>query len=379
MSSLIVQVKQIDKVRPHSNADKLEICDVEGWQCVTQKGLHKEGNKILYVPPDSIIPEAQAKLWGVFDYLGTGGRVKVVKLRGENSFGCIIPLDKDYPIGTDLAEHFGITKYIPRTSMSGGSNKASNARPKHPLWQKYTEVEHLRNYKNVIEEGEEVICTEKIHGSNVSICLLNGELVVGSRNMNRKEPGVTVKKNLSWWAKLTQWRWKTPFDLVFEERPELRATDTFWYPATHSGVLNLLRYLHKEYQHQQIQIFGEVFGPIQGLHYGSPDKLQFRAFDILIDGKYLPYDTFIDYCMVYDIPTCPPLYRGPYSFQKVKEAANGKTLVGEDTNQMREGCVVKPVLERNDPRLGRIIFKFISDEYYLAQYGKNPPADILEE
>lgn len=38
MSSLIVEVCLVDKVLKHTNADKLEIVLVKGWECIVQKG-----------------------------------------------------------------------------------------------------------------------------------------------------------------------------------------------------------------------------------------------------------------------------------------------------------------------------------------------------
>ena len=47
----------------------------------------------------------------------------------------------------------------------------------------------------------------------------------------------------------------------------------------------------------------------------------------------------------------------------VRELAAGKTtLAGK---HIREGVVVKPEKERKDPRIGRVVLKYLSDAYLL--------------
>ena len=60
MSSLIVKVSQINKVVPHSNPEvhSLDIAEVEGWQCLVKRGSFKTGDKAVYFPPDTLLPQA---------------------------------------------------------------------------------------------------------------------------------------------------------------------------------------------------------------------------------------------------------------------------------------------------------------------------------
>ena len=36
------------------------------------------------------------------------------------------------------------------------------------------------------------------------------------------------------------------------------------------------------------------------------------------------------------------------------------------SNHIREGVVVKPLVERNDPKLGRVILKYVGDTYLFG-------------
>lgn len=378
MSSLIIEVCQIDDVLPHSGADRLQLAIIKGWQCVIKTNEFTKGQKVIYCPPDSVIPTEVAKKFDKEAYLGSGGRVKVVKLRGEASFGLILPCENDkWSIGKDVADIYGITKYVPQVRMVGGKNSSkTSAAPKHPLWQRYTEIEHLRNYPDIIPVGQEVIVLEKIHGHNQSTCILDGQVVIGSRNLNRKEPTYTKELPRSWFDRIFKGRPFDKYDYVQVVDEAAKFVDGFWMPYTHEGVKDMLKILSES--HRQVQLFSEVYGPVQGLNYGSPEKLEFRAFDLLLDGRYAGYDYFSALCRGFDIPTAPVLYRGPYSFAAVKAASNGQTLINA-AGHMREGGVVKCVNEFSHPKVGRAIFKCIGDEYYLATYGKNPPTDVLEE
>lgn len=47
MSSLIVQVRQIEAINPHLNSDHLELLTIGGWQAVEKKQKYKQGGKVL--------------------------------------------------------------------------------------------------------------------------------------------------------------------------------------------------------------------------------------------------------------------------------------------------------------------------------------------
>ena len=250
MSSLIVEVSRIDKVLPHPNADLLELAHIKGWQCVVPKGKYAAGSRVTYVPIDSVLPADLSDRLGITKYL-SNGRVRCAKLRGEPSFGVIIDLeDPSWPEGADVREHYGITKYVPPLKPSAG-----DAAEPHPLFVSYTDVENLRNFPGVFVQGEEVVVTEKLHGTNCRVGLVEGELMAGSMEVRRKRPEAGGD-----------------------------ASNTYWFPVTLSGVTDLLAELAGTGAGQAI-LFGEVFGSkVQNLHYGHTGRLGFAAFDLLVDG-----------------------------------------------------------------------------------------------
>ena len=236
-----------------------------------------------------------------------------------------------------MAEHYGITKWEPPVKGFGGTpggGTCADAVPTDPLFQAYTDIENFRNFPNVLISGEEVQITEKIHGTNCRVGAINGELVAGSMRVQRVKPA------------------------NFE-------TNTYWFPFTQTGVLDLVIHLAKE--HAQVLLYGEVFGShIQNLHYGEVGTLGFRAFDLLVDGQYLDYDPFIDLCAEFAVATAPLLYAGPYSREVLLECCKPKTTF-EGADHIMEGVVVKPTVERFDHKIGRVALKYITDEYLFSK------------
>jgi RNA ligase (TIGR02306 family) len=153
---------------------------------------------------------------------------------------------------------------------------------------------------------------------------------------------------------------------VRRKRPEESelVSNIYWHAYTIEGIRGFVESESKS--HQQVLVYGEAYGKIQSLNYGERGRLSFAAFDILIDGRYLGYSEFVAACEQWGIPRVKEVARGPYSLEFVREHAKGKTLYAAD--HIREGVVVRPLAgERFDPKLGRVILKYINDDYLLKK------------
>jgi ATP-dependent RNA circularization protein (DNA/RNA ligase family) len=121
-------------------------------------------------------------------------------------------------------------------------------------------------------------------------------------------------------------------------------------------------------QHRQVVLFGEIYGSkIQSLDYGHKGTMGYRAFDLLIDGHYLSWPGFTLLCAQYCIDTVPIVASIPFSLDTIKKHSEGNTLLMDDNAHIREGVVVKPLQERRDPKLGRCILKYVSDQYLFGK------------
>lgn len=338
-SSLYVPVATIDALEPHSNADSLELATILGWQLIVKKGEYQVGSKVTYFPIDTVLPPELADRFGVSSYLDRG-RIRCVKLRGEPSFGlAVLPDDPTWEPGENVVEYYpGVRKYEPPLRGTPGvpGQLPADCLPEHPLFPRYTSIENMRNYPQIFEEGEMVYVTEKIHGTNTRIGMIEGELMGGSHRMRRKAP----------------------------ESHEEALQNPYWFPSTLPQVMGLLESLWNQ-GCKQVVIYGEVYGDrVQSFHYGQKGTYGYRAFDILVDGKYLDAAEFVHICRFVDIPIVPSLACIPFSLHGIKELSEGKTtLLPEETAHIREGVVVKPIRERTHPKLGRCVLKYLSDTY----------------
>ena len=340
-SKLVVEVCTLDKILPHPNADRLELAHVKGWQAVVLKGMFQADQKVVYFPPDTVLSKELTDSFGVTQYTQPceqGQRIRQAKLRGEPSFGLLITANPAWELGMDVADQYNAVKYNPPLRLTAG-----DAEVEHPLFTQYTDIENMRNYPAVFQDGEEVVVTEKIHGGNCRVGVVDGEEMAGSHETRRKKPVVRIEENI------------------------------YWFPWTLTGVVTLLRTVPSENLARVVILYGEVYGKVQSLHYGVKG-LAFRAFDLCVDGRYLDYDNFKGLCARFGVETVPLLYQGPFSLAKIAELSRGPSIViGAD--HLREGVVVRPVVERTDPKIGRVVLKYLSDDYLVGKHHDNEIAD----
>lgn len=366
-STLIVEVCAVDEVKKHPNADKVELVRCKNWWSVAPIGCYKVGDKVVYVPPDCVIPEALAERWGIAKYCPPlprqidgartpGCRIKAQRFRGEQSFGTVQRPDESWPVGTSVVEHYGITKYEPPVRATDG-DAASPVNAFHG----YTSIENINNFPGVFMPGEEVVISEKIHGTNCRVGYVlhpdetTGEAVwkwmAGSHNTRRKEYNQKGVRSLYWF----------PFQSLDPDSCKMR---------------ELIRTVVKEEGAKtSVIVFGEIFGAgVQDMQYGQ-QGVAFRAFDIAVDGKYLDFDKMAEYTDG-RVDTVPYLWRGPFSLEKVAEFTDGLTTLCDPEAagkfKGREGVVVRPVKERYSPNLpnfGRVILKSVSVDYYGRKGG----------
>ena len=333
-SPLHVPVAVISQITPHPNADSLDLAQILGWQCVVGRGQFKEGDKVLFLPVDTVLSRDLSDAWGVTQYLNKG-RIKATRLRGEPSFGLVMPcLLPEWNVGDNVAERYAswVSKWEPptRESQRGQGKFIDNpdAVPRNPLFTEYTHIHNLRHYPEIFGEDELVVITEKLHGTNSRVGIVDGQWMAGSHHVQRGE-----------------------------------GDELYWSPRRHAE--NLVSALAKH--HRQVILFGEILGSaVQSLDYGYEGHAGYRAFDLMVDGRYLDYNTFYDLCALYSVKMVPVLaYGHRFDFDLVRTLSRGHTVLGGD--HLREGVVVKPLVERSDPRIGRVILKYVSDDFLLAK------------
>lgn len=380
MSSLIVEVCKISDIKPHPNADRMEIAVVKGWECCVKKGAFQKDDKCIYFPIDTILPESVSDKFGVTKYLSKG-RIRATRLRSYPSCGLVMPCNEDvwnaavdppgntysekfWKVKTNVADMFGCIKWEPPQEITQGDMEKE-----HPLFSRYTDIENIKNFPYVLKEGEMVVITEKIHGTNSRVGLLKGEFVAGSHKTQRKNPDavISIKQNIvdfyyriKKFVKTGNWN-----------RPSIKASknNTYWIPLKNENLREMMRHISKEYKADQVIVFGEIFGKgVQDLTYGRQREVDYRVFDIIVNGEYMNYILFKNVCEKFNISMVPVIYEGVWDNSLIEKYSSGNSVVS-DIEQIREGFVVKPIFEREDPEIGRVILKSISFEYLDRKKG----------
>ncbi len=378
MSKLIVEVVKIKSIIKHPNADKLSIAAMESndYNCIIGLDQYKAGDLVVFCPIDSIIPEDIIEKYKL-EYLKGHGRVRTVKLRKCISQGLILdipkPMGSSWKEGLDVAIMLGIKKYEVKSPSYQTHNNKPTRRKMNPAFDKYTDIDNIKNYKQIFKEGEIVVITEKIHGSNWRIA-----------NLPR------YKGNL--WGRIKSFLFGK-YELVYgSHNVQLKsstASQNFYGEDVYGRMAK--KYNFKDFLQEDFIVYGEIYGKgIQDLTYGL-DDIDLVIFDVKYKGRYLDYAGLSSFCLLYNLPMVPVLYIGEYSDKIKEECTETKLNITQDTvfgleietvsgkselaikngmnNQVREGCVIKPVKEENNYRIGRKILKSINSVYLLRKGG----------
>lgn len=300
------------RLEPHPNADSLSIVRIDDFQVVVKTSDWKNGDLGIYIEPDSVAPKTEK-----FAFLGDHNRIKVRKFRGEYSMGLLIRAPADAKIGDDYMESLGVTHYNPPINMVDGENTNP---PK--IFAPDYDILNFRKYSKLFLPDEEVIVTEKIHGTSSRYVCHNDVMYCGSHHNWKKETD-----NNAWWQILKI------------------------YPVLDAWCRH----------HQGFIVYGEIYGRVQNLKYGTKDgEIRFAVFDLMKDGRWLDYDEAQKIGRY--LPWVPLVYRGPFCLAKIFELAEGDSLI-PGANHYREGVVIKPIKERTDPNIGRVQLKLVSNQY----------------
>lgn len=398
MSDFHCEVVEVKNVGRHPNADTLSIADANGNPVIFRTGDYKDGDLAVYVPVDAIVPDTEE-----WSFLGGHRRIRAKRLRGVFSMGLLTSVRPGMELGQDVMVEMGIEKYEPENFAhrggKGGRVMPGDSEPDPGFLPEYTDIEGYRRWKTILEPGEEVVLTEKIHGANARFVYRDDRLWVGSRKQIKRKPGTHDPSQ--WFAIFTTQR---PDGSAHEGKcgplPNQERADEFL-----ANLRNVTTVLAGEVRHAQpddyepsewwkvaerlgleerlslvggFALYGEIYGQVQDLKYGQ-SGIELVLFDALdtYTRSYVDYDHFKTLATLVQLPTVPELYRGPWS-EDLLSLAEGKTTLSGD--HVREGFVVRPVKERyhagypNDAGhlrggLGRVILKHVGEAYLTRKGG----------
>ncbi len=351
MSMFTCPVVRLEKYGKHRNADSLSVIQIDGTACVFRtEDFNGPGSLAVYFPIDSWLPLDNPTFRWLRPDAGPGARhrLKARNLRGIFSMGMLVPLEKvmvkkrdgegygplSYDgtpfVGADLSRVLDVVKWQePIPLQTGGENESD------PGVMPVYDIESYWKFKHVLIPGEEVVVTEKIHGTNFRSFRDLERLWVGSHNC-----------------------WK-----------RYSLDNLYWRVAEKYQLHEKMKNTSTGYG-----IYGEAYGAVQDLKYGAlPGEVSLALFDVFSFGACYPrgfcnWEEVEALAPHLGLKTVPVLYKGPYDPAIVEPLCEGQTTIGGATH-IREGVVIKPTKERWCQDIGRVILKMKSEAYMLRKGG----------
>ena len=342
----LASIQKILEIKPIEGADRIEFCQVLGWQCVVPKGEFKVGDLVVFIEIDSILPELPEVEFLRQDKF----RIKTKKFKGQISQGLVMSLDilkgkkfqedtRENPVykwteGQEVTTLLGIKKYEPYIPP----NMAGEVKGNFPGIMPKSDETRVQILRHLLDKykGTKCYISEKLDGSSVTFYINQGEFGVCSRNLELKET----------------------------------EGNSIWKFARAKDIENKLRALNKN-----ISIQGEFMGP--GMNKNSlkityHDVYFFNAFDI-DKQEYLELNDFKrlieNILQLKTVPIISYDYILGDNIDELVKLSIGKSVINKEAD--REGIVIRSVKEIKDPELvsditlGRVSFKVVNPIYLI--------------
>ena len=345
------EVVRIAEISPHGNADKLEVAKIgfassglAAYEVIIAKGAFLVGDLAAYFSVDCLLPLERPEFAFLKrpDSTKTIHRLRAARLRGRFSQGLLVPAPRSKIFGAPVAEHFGVSYHVEEAEEAAPNAGAKKTKPQaFPVYG----VTSLKKAPNTFVEGEEVVVTCKIHGSNMRFGWVR-----------RRVLGVPIG-----------WRFIVGSHRVIKGAGgnHFYGEDVWLDAATRYGLARRT----KDYRGHIF--YGEVFGftgtgkKIQDLTYGRTPEAGpgLVIFDVQFRGKWLDYFAFCAVCADVELDRVPVLYAGPYQGDLPLLLAEGLSVLPGAEKQIREGCVVASAS-------GDRKAKYVGSTYLLRDEGK---------
>lgn len=347
--SKLATIEIIHSIQPHPNpeVEKLEVAKIKEWPVVIPKGHFANGQKVVFIQIDSIVPEIpefefmrrqKFRVWNA-KFKGAPSQGLVMNSLSLNKYLNIITdnpstetgIDvKDFKEGDDVTELLGVTKYEKPLDLSIRGD-AVGGFPTHLV--SITDEDNLLNNPTTLEEfrGQECYLTVKADGSSMTV-IYDGEKVrVCSRRLEQKEGS------------------------------------GFWLFAEALSLPDKLRAMKKSIAIQAEACGGKIQGNPMGLSLPSFFVFNVKEIDT---GKWYGYYELVNFCSGLQIPMVqiinePFIFDETWTIARLQEIANGvvyKTAKGE--TRKGEGIVLRPTTPKFSAVLGHALsVKILNQEY----------------
>lgn len=351
-------------IQPHNNAERLEVATVYGFQVIVSKGRYKVGDKAVYIPIDSILPENLEKIIFPEDskIKLNNHRVRQIKIRGLASQGMLINPDeiaslvnpKYFKDEQDLKLILNVTKYEPPVKHIGvpGPKGQRNKKNENPLFHKYNGLDNIKWFPNKFTEQTEVVIQEKLHGSNA-----RASIMPFSANTFMKK----IKQFFRLAPKIEHCYGSNNKELTNVDGHKGFYGEDIWNESF--GKIDVFSKLKLGET-----VFGEIVGP--GVQKGYSYGLKDRNF-VLFDVKVLREDGTQEWLCPSDVEAfakergfqmVPVLYKGPFNKEMAYALTKGKSEFNDKSEKVREGIVIKAAKDYTVAG-NKQALKWVSEDY----------------
>lgn len=349
MERKLASIQKIKDIQPIPGADAIEVATVLGWHCVVKKGEFEPGDLCVYFEVDSLLPVKEQYEFlrkCCFNSRLNGFRIRTIKLRGQVSQGLAVPVENVFGKleylslreGLDVTDILGVRKYEAEIPVSLGGKVRGN----FPSFIPKTDEMRIQAIPELLDRYAEVLCvaTEKLDGtSSTFYCYggIHGRFGFCSRN----------------------WEFQLDTD------------NTYAQIAKVYDIERKLRNFVAGSPIKSIAIQGEIAGPsIQKNRYALSNHKLFVYHVFNIDEqRYFHHAALQAFCKENGFEHVPVVERS-FKLKDIMpdvdsavEYSIDKSIV--NSNIQREGVVIKPTIEKNDPDIGRFSFKVINPKYLL--------------
>jgi len=348
-----VALTTIKAIRKHPNADKLEIATVYGFDVIVTKDSCKVGDQTIYVPIESVLPSnLESRLFPEDSKIKLSkSRIRQIRIRKYPSQGMLILPSVVYSVygftpdelEKDYAKKLGIEKYEVPARQIGAKFGTIKKKNENPHFSKYGGLENIKWVPDLFKDGETVIVTEKLHGSNGRV-------------------GIQPFVPHTLWDKAKKLFGLTPkwMDCYGSNNVQLQegsGDNLYKRVFDRIGIFDKLS--------PGETVYGEIVG--QGIqknyHYGcEPGEYKFVVFDVkrTENGivRWLSADEVDTFCKNRRLDSVPILFEGEFSIEKIKELTLGNSVFAP-SQKVREGIVIKPKQNNGSKKA----LKMISEKY----------------
>lgn len=340
----LASIQKIWNIEPIEGADRIELANVLGWQCVVNKNQFKPMDLAVYFEIDSFLPIRpefefmRASSYKKTDIMGEGFRLRTMKFRGKVSQGLLLPISNfpeipsDVELGTDVTDILGVRKWeIEERATTGGTVIGTL-----PMDVPHTDEVRVQADPDLIQEfaGLEYYISTKMDGSSHSVSIDAYGFHVTGHNYEYKDDG----------------------------------TSSFYELVKNEDIKSKMQKYYSDHNLQTFTIQGEFCAPGIQKNRLKLTKSEWYVFTILIDGHRVGLTKMQEVCTELGLIMVPieevdiDLLAKYPTVDSLLERADGNYSCGN----RKEGIVIRPTEPVFCERISaELSMKVVSNKYLL--------------